>query len=423
MSQKIFLSFLGTGNYTPCNYQYKNGPKVKEVEFVQTALTSLFCNAFTAKDKAVIFITQQAKEKNWNRLQAEFEANHLKSPLTAIEIPEGHLEDELWTIFQIVYEQIEQNAHVILDVTHAFRSIPMMGIVLMNYAKFLKNITVDGIYYGAFEALGRPAKVKEMPMEQRNAPVFELTAFDQLQQWSAAADNFVSGGNPRKIAQLLRDWISASERKNKKSRGQDSVSVKTLELADNLDALYNQLSTVRGKEIVSGKTFLNTEKGIEWLTPKLPIPPLKPLLEKMKKQLTGFKKNSPANGLKATRLCLNFGLIQQGITLLQESIVTSIAFKRQELNYNLFEHRKIIRDAILKKGNPDFITKNPNLSDKLLKIAEDIPETTQIAPVYRKLSTARNNINHAEFSTNRTAIDFQKELRESLFTAENILGN
>ena len=78
----------------------------------------------------------------------------LPCPVTRVEIPEGKSEAEIWEIFNIVFGSLEREDEVVFDITHAFRSIPMLAIVILNYAKMMKKVTLSGIYYGAFEVLG-----------------------------------------------------------------------------------------------------------------------------------------------------------------------------------------------------------------------------------------------------------------------------
>lgn len=99
---------------------------------------------------------------------------------------------------------MEEGDEVYFDITHGFRSLPMLGMVLMNYAKALKGIKVKAITYGAFDALGSRFNIEERipDPEQRIVPLLDLTGFHELQEWSIAADNFVKSGNTAKMIAL-----------------------------------------------------------------------------------------------------------------------------------------------------------------------------------------------------------------------------
>src|SRR5690606_16601888 len=105
------------------------------------------------------------------RLQ-ELKANgKLKAGIKTEDIPEGFSSEEIWSIFQKIVDNVHTGDIIYLDITHAFRSIPMLGMVLLNYLKALHRIEVKAIYYGAFEKLGFAGQVQKMEIEERNAPI------------------------------------------------------------------------------------------------------------------------------------------------------------------------------------------------------------------------------------------------------------
>ena len=67
MARKVFISFLGTGNYLQTHYEL-NGEKSAPVRFVQEALISFLCKDWTENDRIFIFCTKGAEgseTKNW----------------------------------------------------------------------------------------------------------------------------------------------------------------------------------------------------------------------------------------------------------------------------------------------------------------------------------------------------------------------
>ena len=78
------------------------------------------------------------------------------------------------------YEFVKGNYAIDFDgehITHAFRYLPMLVLVLANYAKFLKNVTVKSLTYGNYEA-----------REGTNAPIVNLLPIAALQDWTTAAE-------------------------------------------------------------------------------------------------------------------------------------------------------------------------------------------------------------------------------------------
>src|SRR5690625_970631 len=100
----------------------------------------------------------------------------------------------------------------------------MLSIVLLYYAKSLKNIKVDYILYGAFEGVGVPAyKIDEKipDPEKRVATLFDLTAFSAIQSWTFAAESFIKTGNTNTITSLSLENIKPIL---KESKGADIAS-------------------------------------------------------------------------------------------------------------------------------------------------------------------------------------------------------
>lgn len=422
MTRNVFLSFLGTGSYTECIYGREGERQCGSVEFVQTALSLICCSHFKDKDKALIFLTEGAKEKNWNKLKLEMEKKNPGFQLEPVMIPDGHSEAEIWDIFETVYKQLHSGDHVVLDVTHAFRSLPMLGIVMMNYSKFLKDITVKRIYYGAFDALGSTATVESLPINQRHVPILDLSAFDKLQHWSAGADSFVSSGDPTKITELLREWAHP---KLAGSGGSDPIARIARDLARDLDRVYQQLSTVRGNKILEGKAFVNAYASAAKLSRMHnPIPALSPLLARLMEKLRGFEKGNIGNGVLATRLCLDFGLIQQGITLLQEHIITWIADKHPKLTYEDLGHRRIVSSAMhIHEGEiPEEHWDKSVCGDRQLVTAIlEFEELPRLSTLYRNLTHLRNDINHGGHVEPRSPEKFARTLSEYLDKADLIM--
>ena len=150
---RVFFSFLGTNRYVECNYTLGK-LRAEKVRFIQQALVELLCQEFTSSDRIVVFVTAEARRTNWldspdGRPGLRTCLSKTSCPAAAVvdvDIPQGDSEEEIWQIFSIMYDTLRQDDEIVLDITHGFRSLPLLGVVLLNYARFLKNITIKGIY-------------------------------------------------------------------------------------------------------------------------------------------------------------------------------------------------------------------------------------------------------------------------------------
>ena len=424
---RIFLSFLGTNDYVECSYSFKR-QTARNVRFVQEALVGLFCQDFEPEDRICILLTDKARKKNWENStgrNGEFTKGlaerivQTKASVQCVSIPEGHSEKEIWEIFNTLYNNLNSEDRVILDITHGFRFLPMLTMILLNYARFLKKITIEAIYYGAFEVLGPAYKVKDMPVSERLAPIFDLTSFDALQLWSHGAENFVSFGNPDKISSLARESVI---QRLKESKGKDIEAKRLQGLAENLTILSRQILTNRGSDIVSGKTASYVRGYLDELV-AVNNPGLQPLLDEIKKKIERFQDDTPYNGFVAVQWCLDHNLIQQGLTILQETILTLLLHLLGEDWGN-----KNLREAI----SSAFIIVSRNIPEKewnvtctkhseLIRKVCALPVFPKAVKAYDALSKCRNDINHAGFTQDhRKAEKFKPELEKQFLVLQGM---
>ncbi|MFB9991970.1 TIGR02221 family CRISPR-associated protein [Deinococcus oregonensis] len=86
---------------------------------------------------------------------------------------------------------IPEGSTVYMDVTHGFRSLPIVTLLALAYLRSVRGVKLAGVLYGAFEA------------GQAITPVFDLTPFVSLLDWASAAERFIDTGDARKMTRLL----------------------------------------------------------------------------------------------------------------------------------------------------------------------------------------------------------------------------
>lgn len=323
---RVFMSTLGTSKYVPCHYCI--GDRRSElVVFVQEALVHRLASNWSRKDRIVIFCTEEAKKNNWDDgghypegLESRLRGKGLPPRIAMISIPTGKTEGEIMEIFLKVMEVFEEGDEVFLDITHSFRSIPLLMTVVMNYGKILKDISVGGIFYGALEALGTPTDVARMPEDARNIPVFDLTPYDALLEWARAVEMFKKAGYAGALSQLLNKNLGRLFRKNHHPR---EILTAFSSLRNSLDNLSKNLATARGPEIHD--LVLSSSSLIEKVEDTDLIPPMKPLFEMLRESLRGFEIPDPMERtLHAAKWCVDHLMIPQAYALLREGIITGL---------------------------------------------------------------------------------------------------
>lgn len=427
---RCYLACLGTSPYVECIYLAPDGRESPVVRFVQEATIRFFCHNWTADDRILIFTTDEAFQKNWQDhghgdgnlgLKSRLEALALAPRLEQVAIPEGRTIEEIWQIFQIIYDKLQEGNRVICDITHAFRSLPMLVLTVLNYARTMKQVTTEGIYYGAFEVLGMPAQVKNLPLEQRRAPIFDLTPFAALLDWTTAVDRFLAAGDAtlareladKEVRPLLRD-----------SRGQDLAAKSIERIAKGLQKLTEALSTCRGPDLPAIIHGLK-EALTQCPRPDL-IPPFGPLLQRLTAKIQEYEQRSAHPFLMAARWCADHNLIQQGYTILLEGLITHLVeavlhgdsqdLKQREL---INQSVKIVQNNLEEARWHEPARSNLQNIQTLIEFWRKFPELFKIL---KDLIQKRNDLNHAAFrGSPMSAEKFAPKLQNLLNRVEAVL--
>lgn len=445
MNRKVFISFLGIGDYSPVRYYLEADVpncNITTERFIQVSLLKMLESSFTDNDMVYIFLTKLAKIKNWDDredstpglcsqlkfLQAK---NILKSQFDAVyDLPEGYTSEQIWDIFDLILSKLQINDEVYLDITHAFRHIPMLALALINYAKTLKSITVKAIYYGAFEKILNDhgisgSKFETLPVEKRVAPVLNLLSLEQLQQWSFAAQNFNKYGNSSFISDLTKNELKPILNKTK---GKHEGAKKMQKFSYSLSEVTNNIATCRGKKIEEQETLLSTLHLVMDLKESGTfIKPFEVLLGNIEDKLRKLSAESAPSWFNAAKWCLEHKLIQQGITLLLEGIISHVIKKINKpdtLNSSEKDVRDIVSQA-LHIGSRKLAFENWNVVAKknkaTIKEVLELEDLSELFPIYSAISNKRNDINHAGYlnNDNLTYKDFEQALEQCIQKLEN----
>lgn len=381
--QRVFVSFLGTSNYVPCRYRFDDEPASGKIKFVQTITAKK-----SACEQVVIFCTKKAEETHWKNLESEFCANNLPKPIR-IRVCDGASEEELWSIFDVIQKEIPGKAAITFDVTHSFRFLPLLMTILLNYLKEIKNVELERCYYGAWEARDN----------DEVAPVFDLTPFFVLNDWARAASFLNNAGDCSQLYNLVKKtkghlWSKMDEKSDQKFADDLTKSVQKAE------GLISAIRTCRGKTIKEAdkcEIFSDTETE----TLKKHFPAFVPIHEQLKSSFPDYVKNDERNGLLATEWCADHGMIQQGYTILQETM-KALVFERWKevpekkgilarIGRDRKDTLELINACLSWNGKDEW--NNPKLTCADVKILREGDD--EITELHKNLTGLRNDINHA----------------------------
>lgn len=406
MARKVFISVLGTGNYKKCYYVAQDFSSM-ETRFIQQATLKRLTDKgdWTGEDEALILLTKDAKTDNWivenHRrknfkgeiipeeyigLQEELESMNLPMPINTLDIPDGKNEQEIWDIFDILYKALQDGDELYFDVTHGFRYLPMLVLVLGKYAHQLKHTEVKSITYGNWETRNK---------ETNEAPIIDITPLATLQDWTVAVHDYLEHGDATLLKTCSEKPLKAINRKAYETNGKSDEDAKALQnLSKWVDTFSENIRFNRGNEIIIGKESSAIKENSD--VPCDHLRPLKPLLGKIKESVADFEENSPKNMILAAKLCIEYQNYPSAVSLLQEGVVSFLCEKYgiDKLEEN---QRDIINRAIRKKDKPfDYIPCEYSEKEKKIdEIYHDAKLNQQLVKAFVKLSEARNFVNHA----------------------------
>lgn len=405
MPRKVFISFLGISNYASTRYGTSTDipTTLPETRFVQEAIARKYCSKFGEEDRIFILTTEMALKNwedgehvNWKSKETKFHHGlehqlvelDLNCSISNVDVPSGENTDEIWRIFQITFDLLNEGDRVYFDITHGFRSLPMLSIVLLNYAKFLKGIIVEGIYYGAYENRAEQDGIEV-------APIWDLTDFAKLQDWANNANVFLNTGNAFSLTEQIQ--------------GYEYRAIK-----EGLENFTNMTFGNRGMDIFEGKVMVGLKEALS--KPINPSDPayraLNPILAKIKTQFDEYEDKSVFNGFLAARWCIQNGLVQQAATILEEFV---ISFVLVEIGYTTEMQNSSVRTFVSAA-----VTTSPDNFDKTrfhglpaefdmdiaLEAINNLPNKKKLGKALNQLKNSiRNDISHAGFRPNPRTFD------------------
>ncbi|WP_232509509.1 TIGR02221 family CRISPR-associated protein [Parageobacillus thermoglucosidasius] len=317
----------------------------------------------------------------------------------------GQDESANWKLFDSIIAEIGEGDTIYFDITHSFRSIPFVALIVLNYARLVKKATIGTLAYGWFEKLGRPNEVKQLSPEQRLVPIVDLTNMAELLDWTNGVDQFLRTGDASLIKEL-------TERENRKVFCDANASPLLKQEVAELNKLAKQLDQT-GKSIRTCRS-LQVEEEVKKFRRQLEqvrhsqaeaIKPLVPLLDEMEKKYLNFGGNTIINGWEAARWCVDNGLIQSALTMLSENVVTAIcrAFQLEVTNVMIRDDlHSVIRIIIRKTKKEEWKVHNVSFVEEMV---EKLLPYRELLKPFGEVTELRNDMNHAGVRANPFTAD------------------
>ena len=397
MGRKVFISVLGTGFYQDCLYAGQNSQT--KTNFIQVAtLNEIGAKNWACEDAVYILVTEKARKVNWHiengtRLNNKNELVtylgldkciqdlSLRCKVEAVDIKDGMTQNEMWDIFNQVYQLLEAGDELYFDFTHGFRYLPMFVLVFGNYAKYLKRTTIAHMSYGNFE------------MQGATKQIMDLRPLASLQDWTSSAVSFCEMGRIQSLTNTMKE---------------DAKTNKTLyALNSSLKKFETQIETCRGKKIIEGKEAETIKSSVRTLIEAKTLPePISQILLSIREAIQPFEANSMNNIIAALKWCKQFRLVQQGYTLCQEGLITMVCERFANLNpYDSIKKYREFWGALFgidgKVASDETQWKSTLVENRrLARVILSLQWVKDIRVVYWNMTQRRNQVNHGGFTGN-----------------------
>ena len=269
-----------------------------------------------------------------------------------------------------IEQELNERDEVIVDITHSFRSLPILIMNLLIYLQTVskKKIKISHVYYGMLE----------VSRELGHTPVTELSSMLDISKWITGAYAFENFGNAYQIADLIE-----SENKDVSER---------LRRFSNLMNL-NHLGLL--------KSEINSLKAIKNTTYRTLIPSLiiTPIVNRFIAQFDNIRTLS----LFQLRLA-KWQFEHHNYTAAYISVIESIITYTCEINNKDWQKREIREEA----------------KDALRKQNNTWRVQGELTNIFRETNHIRNSLAHS-IETDTRLNDMIKILKENLSALSNII--
>ncbi|MDQ7005480.1 MAG: TIGR02221 family CRISPR-associated protein [Ghiorsea sp.] len=110
-------------------------------------------------------------------------------------IPYGLDEQEQTAILSALAADVDEGDDVMTDVTHGFRSLPMLAMMAAFYLEAVRGTSIQGIYYGMLE----------LSRETGITPVVQLDGLLKFGRWIGALQQFEKDGDYSVFSPLFKE--------------------------------------------------------------------------------------------------------------------------------------------------------------------------------------------------------------------------
>ena len=384
------LTFLGAGKYSKTTYTFNKQTHATKYAPAATA-------HFFRPQKTLIVVTNKAEAMHFESLADEIAA--VTTPV-AIPIPDGHSEAELWQIFNALTQHVAEGDELVVDITNGFRSLPFLSFLAIAFLRLARQVKVRRVLYGAWEARNE---------ENNETPVFDLTPFVALLDWTIAADRFIRFGDSGDLATLLRAEIPPGKLMGVDLQARELGNA-LKSAATTMDAVSLALRLTRPLEtMTAGVELQNRLTKVNSLIVEN-IPPFSLLTKQIQQAYRPLSLSEPLNKenwrvnlqiqLDLVGWYLEKGQIVQAVTLSREWLVSLLAYHFKADSMTAYKTvRQPIEFALNNEAERLRREERPLLQTIYEADFQKLSNAKEIGKLWGDLANLRNDIAHVGMKT------------------------
>jgi hypothetical protein len=257
-----------------------------------------------------------------------------------VRIPEGRSEQELWEIFDRVVSVVNKRETILLDVTYAFTSIPMIVLVVAAYLRSTMEVKVEHIVYGAYKA-----------RNGGRAPIFDLTPLLDLLDWLSSAEFFIKRSDATLLAERLRDTHQQAWRR----RAEEDLPKHLKSASSKLKEFSQALHLARPRDVMRSAMELSQMLESSASEAERWAKPFATILRDIRREAESFAYDRPnqldrenlERQLRLIRHLVDKGLWMQAAVLMREWFINWVILQLGRLHWLDKDAREDLTNKVL----------------------------------------------------------------------------
>lgn len=259
---RVLISLLGTGkiakgdnnkneyvatDYKINNVVYRNKTLVSSAIIEHYKVDKLFiigtkesmwdnlCTLFETHEEYTLSIIEKKENGSLQEEDLSQLSNAIDTTQNAIGskcyiVQDSETEEQLWKMFDKFLEILSTISHkdeVYFDITHLFRSVSVLTMIMAEFGSISHDIKISGIFYGMLK--------KDEP-----SSIVDLRVFFEILQWARALKS-LKLGNSFELMQLIDVSNESKELKNSFRNFSNALSI------SDIGAMQQSIAQLKGK--------------------------------------------------------------------------------------------------------------------------------------------------------------------------------